>query len=380
MFTAHRWAVPSKNRLFYFLNYEGRQDASEISVSRIVPGDLFRQGIFTYTRKDNSIGQLSPAQIRNIDPAQIGASPAVLAVLQQYPHPNDTTVGDQLNTFGYRFNALAPLRYNTYIAKVDYQIDSAGKHQIFWRGNLQNDKFTNTSTSSTNPGLQQFPGQAGSQILDNSKGQAVGYSWIIHPSLVNNLRYGYTRQGTETTGVQTSALERFRDIDTLTSTSKGLTQIIPLHQISDDMSWTKGSHTVTGGFVTRFIRNDRLNFGSSFSDVLINSSFLLGSGSDLLAADAQNTTVYKRQMANLLGLLTQRSGNYNYDLQGNVLPQGTGIRRKFIDNEYEMYAQDSWKLSTKLTATYGLRLSLNPPINEGNGYQTSANVSLEVLV
>jgi hypothetical protein len=117
---------------------------------------------------------------------------------------------------------LAPLRYNTYIVKVDYQIDNAGRHQIFWRGNLQNDKFTNTSTSSTNPGLQQFPGQAGSEILDNSKGQAVGYSWVIQPNLVNNLRYGYTRQGTETTGVQTSALERFRDIDTLTSTSKGL--------------------------------------------------------------------------------------------------------------------------------------------------------------
>jgi hypothetical protein len=362
-----------KNRLFYFLNYEGRQDASEISVVRTVPGDLFRQGIFTYTRKDGSIGQLTPAQITNIDPAHIGPSPAVLAVLQQYPHPNDSSTGDQLNTFGYRFNASAPLRYNTYIAKFDYQVDSAGRHQIFWRGNLQNDKFANTSST----GLQQFPGQAGSQILDNSKGQAIGYSWIIQPALVNNLRYGYTRQGTETTGVQTSALERFRDIDALTSRSKGLISIIPLHQISDDVSWTKGAHTVTGGFVTRFVRNNRLDFNNSFSDVLINSSFLQTTGSDLLAADAQRATVYTRQMANLLGLLTQRTGQYNYDLQGNVLPQGTGIRRKFVNNEYEMYAQDAWKLSSKLTVTYGLRLTLSPPIREGNGYQTSTNVSLE---
>ncbi|MBV9037065.1 MAG: carboxypeptidase regulatory-like domain-containing protein [Acidobacteriaceae bacterium] len=362
-----------KNRLFYFLNYEGRQDASEISTVRTVPGDLFRQGIFTYTRKDGSIGQLSPAQITAIDPAHIGPSPAVLAVLQQYPHPNDTTAGDQLNTFGYRFNASAPLRFNTYIAKFDYQIDSAGRHLLFWRGNLQNDKFANTSTT----GLQQFPGQAGSQILDTSKGQALGYTWIIQPNLVNNLRYGYTRQGTEITGVQTTALERFRDIDNLTSASTGLISIIPLHQISDDISWTKGAHTVTGGFVTRFIRNNRLNFGNSFSDVLINSSFLLGSGSDLLAADAKSTTIYRRQMANLLGLLTQRTGRYNYDLEGNVLPQGTGIRRNFVNNEYELYAQDAWKLTSNFTVTYGLRVSLSPPISEGNGYQTSPNVSLE---
>jgi len=44
-----------------------------------------------------------------------------------------------VNTAGYRFKSAVPLSYNTYISRLDYQLDSAGKHMLFWRGNLQND-------------------------------------------------------------------------------------------------------------------------------------------------------------------------------------------------------------------------------------------------
>jgi len=357
------------NRLFYFANYEGRQDKSEASVVRVVPNDTFRQGIFTYTTASGGTAQLSPAQVKAIDPLGIGASPAVLAVLQQYPHPNDSTQGDGLNTSGFRFNSPKPLRFNTYIAKLDYQIDSGGKHQIFWRGNLDNDHFAN--------GAAQFPGQPGSLILDNSKGYAIGYTWLISPNLVSTFRYGYTRQGTQSTSVQTAAAASFRDISTLFSQTRGLTSIVPLHQVSEDVAWTKGPHNITGGFQIRVTRNNRLNYGNSFSDALANSSFLSMSATDLLVPDAKNTLIYKRQITNLLGLLTQRSGQYNYDIQGNVLPEGAPVTRNFGEEEYEFYAQDNWKITRKITLSYGLRFSVMPPVYEVNGVQTFTNVSLE---
>ncbi|MDQ6675791.1 MAG: hypothetical protein M3Z09_00680, partial [Acidobacteriota bacterium] len=241
--------------------------------------------------------------------------------------------------------------------------------QIFWRGNLDNDHFAY--------GAQQFPGQPGSLILDNSKGYAIGYTWLLSPNLISTFHYGYTRQGTQSTSVQTAAASRFRDIDTLYSTTKGLTSIIPLHQISEDLAWTQGAHNITAGFAIRVTRNNRLNYGNSFSDVLINSSFLSTGGTDLLAADAKNTLAYKRQISNLLGLLTQRSGQYNYDIKGNVLPEGAPVKRNFGEEEYELYAQDSWKVTRKLTITYGLRFSVMPPVYEVNGVQTFTNVSLE---
>jgi hypothetical protein len=367
-----------KNRLFFFLNWEARKDRSEtlnssINQTRTVPTDNFRNGIFTYTRKDGTIGQLGPAEVKALDPLGIGENPAVLSVLQQYPHANSSAAGDSLNTAGYVFNASTPLDWNTYIARFDYRLDNDGKHSLFWRGNLQNDRYAN--------GLPQFPGQPNSSVfLDNNKGYVIGYTDIVTPNLISNFHYGYTRQGAQNTGVQTAAASTFRDISSIFavgSSARGLARILPVHQFSEDLSWVRGAHTVAVGGVIRLIRNNRASLRNSFSDALGNSSYLAGSGGEFLAADAANTTVYKRQFSNLLGLLPQLDRQANYDLHGNLLPEGSVINRRFQQEEYEMYVQDTWKATRELTITAGLRVSLFPPIHEAQGYQTSSLPSLE---
>ena len=358
-----------KNRLFYFINYEGRRDRSESTGLRVVPTDNFRNGYFRYTRTDGSTGELTPDQVRQLDPLHIGPDPAVLKLLQTYPEPNDFTQGDTLNTAGYRFHGATPLDWNTYIAKIDYQLDQNGKHHIFWRGNLQNDSFAN--------GLPQFPGDPASSVfLENSKGYAIGYTALLHPNLTSSFRYGYTRQGQEYTGILNAPFVAFRDIDTRYATSTGLTRITPVHQISDDLGWARGAHNLTFGGVVRLINNSRLDYGHSYSNILINSSVLITGGSEFLAPDAQDNSQYKRLFGDLLGVLTQSTAQYNYDINGNVLPQGAGIKRDFADQEYEGYLQDSWKVTRGFTVTAGLRLSITPPVYEANGVQTSANIPL----
>ncbi|HYM08730.1 MAG TPA: hypothetical protein VEU11_19420, partial [Terriglobales bacterium] len=358
-----------KDRLFYFINYEGRRDRSESTGLRVVPTDNFRNGFFKYIRTDGSLGELTPDQVKQLDPLHIGADPAVLQLLKSYPEPNDFTQGDTLNTAGYRFHGKTPLDWNTYIAKIDYQLDQNGKHRIFWRGNLQNDSFAN--------GLPQFPGDPASSVfLENSKGYAIGYTALLHPNLTSSFRYGYTRQGQEYTGILNAAYVALREIDTRYATSTGLTRITPVHQISDDLAWNHGAHNLTFGGVVRLINNNRLDYGHSFSFAETNGSVLISGGSEFLAPDAQNLSQYKRLFTDLLGLITQSTAQYNYDIQGNVLPQGAGIKRDFKDQEYEAYLQDSWKVTRGLTVTAGLRLSVTPPVYEANGIQTSANIPL----
>jgi hypothetical protein len=366
-----------KNRLFYFVNYEGRRDASEASAVRTVPNLLFRQGLFTYRNTDGNLVQLGPDQVRNIDPSHIGESAAVLKVLQSYPVPNDNTVGDGLNTAGFRFKSSVPLTYNTYIARADYQLDSSGKHTLFVRGNLQNDHFV--PSNATFNGLPQFPGQADSTShLENSKGIAVGHTWIISPSLVNSLRYGFTRQSYDDTGVRTGPIVSLTNIDDPIASTTPLSATIPVHDIEENLSWTRGSHTIALGGSMRFIRTRRLSFGHSFSSAAATPGWFVDNARYLLLPNVDPNTLsdYTGQMVNLLGLVSQGSANYNYDKQGNLLPQGQGIGRDFADNEYELYAQDTWKVTRGFTVTAGAHVNLFPPVYEVNGFQTSSNPTL----
>lgn len=358
-----------KNKVFFFLNWEQRNDRSEENVSRTVPSLELRQGIVQYRNRDGQIVRLTPQDIRTrIDPLGIGPNPAVLQLFNSYPAPNDASLGDGLNIQGFRFTAPLQLRYTTYIARFDYQLNP--NHNLFFRGQLQNDRDTDPP---------QFPGeQPNSVFLRNAKGIAVGYNTVVTNNLVSTFRYGITRLSRESTGIQTGSPVTFRNLDSRVGLTLGLSRQIPLHQLSEDLSWTRGSHTMQFGAITRFISNQSRNFGRSYNSAQANVSWLRGTGTDLQPPDLApaDRTAYNDAMIALLGIITQGTARYNYTIDGKVLPVGEPIRRNFKNEEYELYWQDSWRLKRNFTVTYGLRWSLMPPIYEANGVQVSTNVPL----
>jgi hypothetical protein len=368
VFGASMGAPILKNRIFYFLNYEGRRDASEGSVVRAVPSETLRQGIVRYNNKSGGVSELTPDQIKVLDPAGIGTDQAALQVLQSYPMPNSDEVGEGLNVRGYRFKAPTRLRWNTYIAKFDTYLDKASKHALFFRGNLQND---NSNT------LPEFPGQQPASVdLNNSKGLAVGYTAILKPTLVATTRYGFTRQGVENTGaLNTNYITLHRDLDPPFATTRGIARILPVHQIGEDVSWTKGAHNLKFGGVARWIQNQRLDYQNSFFGGSTNSAWMYGTGIELrrMVPDLTKSfnNAYSEAMLAVLGGVTEVDTNYNYDLQGNPLAVGVPTHRNFAAKEYEMYAEDSWSLRRGLTLTAGVRWSLMPPVYEKQGYQTT---------
>jgi hypothetical protein len=114
-----------------------------------------------------------------------------------------------------------------------------------------------------------------------------------------------------------------------------------MHTIGEDLAWTKAGHNVTFGVTALVADNHFTSFAHSFSSAYLNSSVLLDGGLSLLVPDAANSTAYKRLMVDLLGIIPEADAQYNYDKQGNLLPQGAGVTRNFIDHDYEFYAQDS---------------------------------------
>ncbi|HXB67116.1 MAG TPA: carboxypeptidase regulatory-like domain-containing protein [Candidatus Acidoferrales bacterium] len=360
-----------KNKAFFFLNYEGRRDRSATSVSRTVPTASMQQGILFYHDANKVLQQVGPAQIKQLDPAGIGISAAGLALMNTMPAGNDNTGGDGLNTTGYRFNSPVASDQNTYIAKLDYKLDNAGKHSLFWRGNLQNDSAN---------GTPQFPGQPPNSVtLSNNKGFAAGWTGVLTNSIVNTFRYGFTRVGNQTTGVLTSPYEWFRGIDTPFGTSTGTTRIIPVHTIGNDLSWNHGAHDFRFGGIVRLVSNQSASLSNSYSNSSSNPSWLTGSGNDLtgsLSITSGDLQSFEYGMGALLGIQAQGTGKYNYQVDGTVIAPGAPVLRNFISHEGEVYAQDTWKVTRNLTVTAGLRFSHEPPVYEANGQQASTNIPI----
>ena len=151
-----------RDRLFYFVNYEGRRDASEGNAVRRVPTASMRDGFVRYRSAGGDVRTLDPAFIRTrIDPLGTGPNPATLEYFRSFPEPNDSTVGDGLNTAGYRFTASTPLAWNTFVSKIDWAADRNGLHRMFLRVNYQNDRISR---------VPQFPGQpSNSETADTSR-------------------------------------------------------------------------------------------------------------------------------------------------------------------------------------------------------------------
>ncbi len=356
------------NKLFYFVNFETRRDASAANQLRTVPSDLMKQGIIQYTNTAGQRTQIGPAGFRALDPAGIGVSQAALQLLQSFPAANDFTAGDGINRQGYRFAAPLASRQNTYISRFDYTMND--KNTFFLRGNLQNDSDLSAP---------QFPGDPPAAAnLENTKGIATGWTAVLSPSLVSTFNYGLTRQSFESTGQVTAPYVTFRDLSPRFATTTASGRAIPVHQFREDLAWTKGRHDLRFGAVARFISNRSFNNNQSFSTGITNASWLRGVGNDIAPADLLPAELnqYATAAAAVMGLVTQVTSVYNFNLSGSVLPQGTLIRRNFKNEEYEWYVQDAWKVKRNMTLTFGLRHSLMPAPYEADGIQLSTNQPL----
>ena len=371
-----------KNRLFFFYNYEGRTDRSAVSETDNVPSPLFAQGIVQVQLKgSNQIVQLTPSMVQAIDPLGIGENPYILGLMKQYPAGNYPGGGTDkgLNFYALTFNAPDAQNYHTQVGRMDYNIDSAGKHTVMVAGTLNGQSVAGNGAA-TPTGLSQFPGQAAAQeSLDNSRRLASRYTWVISPHLVNALNYGYNRFSEAGTG-NTTSYPTF-GFTALQATPRASRTLQPLHNINDDLTWTKGRHTAQFGLSFRFTQFTSLSYNNveSFS---FSRNTLLGLGNDIdnavtsyiqqnivPGATLANSTYVTNAFGAMFGMLNNWGATFHYLVNGQTIPFGQPFGTDFVENEYEGYAQDTFKVTRNFTLTYGLRYSLYGVPYEKNGQQ-----------
>jgi hypothetical protein len=388
-----------RNRMFFFGNFEKLKEDSESPVVRSVPSSSFRDGVIMYQcavasacpggsvqgfsashAVDAGWFGLSPSRIAAIDPLGIGPSRAASTHFKQYPLPNEPGT-DGKNIMDHRFAAPISNDFNTVIGRVDYRFTD--NQSLFGRLNMQDDTIN---------AAPQFPGQdPRTQDLVKNLGFAIGYDTALGSSLVNSFRYGMTRIDSTTQGLLSGNAVSFRfisDFEALTSTSSRET---PTHNIVNDLSWLRGSHTFKAGTNLRFTRIPTTRDSGSWLSTSINPSWVGGVGQTFRPGGPGCTTPgcaglpavaetfragYADAWLNSLAVLSQATLRANYDRDGNLLPVGQPVSRNYASDEYEFYLQDSWRLRNNLTVTAGVRYSLYSPPYEVDGLQVAPSTSM----
>ena len=381
-----------KDKLFFFGNYEGTRQAEDAEVIRTVATSSYLAGNLTYLGDDASGNvvpvTLSPSQVTMLDAgcqvcgsAQYspgpGPNPYALGYFASEPAANGILEGDGYNTGSFAFSSPNPLSQNTSIVRLDWT--PSNKHRIFIRGGLQKD---------TTDGIEQFPGQGPSYVFeDNTKGFVAGDTWSISPNLVNDLRYGYIRQGNSNRGVGTGDYVDFRFMDTATAETRTTLATVPVNNIVDNFNWNHGKHDFQFGGNWRLIDQNRTSDAVSYDNASSNPYWLGGNPPDpnailgLPPVDSGFGNSYVIAYANLVGTVPSVTDVYNYQLtsatSGNLLADGTPLVRHFRANEIEYYLQDAWKPLPTLTITFGIRHTLLQTPYETSGQEVTPTVDTD---
>ena len=278
-----------RNKLFFFANYEGTRKAEDQEVisgiSGLAQGNanptaLYDQGYLQYP---GTI--MSPADVAALDAGCVGEGGCnssqyapgpgpdsyALTYFNSLPVANGTLVGDGLNTGSYAFESPNPQSLNTSLLRLDYTPNQ--KHQIFVHGQFQKD---------TTDAVENFPGQAASSVYeDNTKGIIAGDTWSINPHMVNDIRYGFIRQGYSNRGLQTADYTSFRFMPTTTAETPTNVTSVPVNNIVDNFNWNHGHHDFQFGVNLRFIHMNESNNANSFNTGNSNPYWLGGTSAGI---------------------------------------------------------------------------------------------------
>jgi len=337
-----------KDKTFFFVSYEKLQLPRQTFINQSVPSLALRSGDLSSlsgTILDPTTG--TPFVGKQIPMGQI--SPVALAALKYlFPLPNVGAPNAIANN--YSVNFPTPITSNQGDFRVDQTFGS--RQTAFVRGTYKDRAIDNApvSTGTVMAGALHQP--------EIDYALVAAHNFIITPALVNEFRAGLSGQRILTTSdadaktlvneigiplpnppsgsaTPTFTITGFQPTSsTASSVNRSRTW-----QLLDNVTWTKGAHTLKFG-------GDARRLSAYFSNV-----FSAGrAGQYTFNGSVSNSIVGNPYAAFLLGIpdRTQVSIVNQPDSNGHSL-------------HYSAFVQDDWKVTPRLTINYGMRWEYHPP-------------------
>lgn len=369
-----------RNKLFFYFDYDGRRDTLSNVENRTVPLDSFRNGNLSYFNKNGGVSTLDSAQVAQLDPQHIGFNPALLSLFNsRYPHSNNSSVGDGINFGGYQFNAPFHYKENLYVGRVDYTINS--KMKLFAVAHV-------TRINGTQSAIQ-FPGDPQTSPFENkSYSWVVGHTWAINASMVNQAYFGETYEDYSFPNTYNpTGITQYGTVggtgtggSVLSSpyasaiNAQGRTYPIPVAR--DNFNWLRGNHDFSFGGDFKWPSPNGysiLNYNSPTIGLGGNMNQLNASLRPSDVGSGNAASLYDEAFALALAPYSAESAIFNYNANGDVRAQGSGLDHHYRYYEWELFAADTWKVRPTLSLTYGVRWQVFTDPYDINGIESVQN-------
>lgn len=335
-----------RDKTYYFAEYQGFRQVLGTTQVLPVPTAAERQGIDTTTFPGDTL--------------TVPVNPAIASILARYPLPNEPQGPYGARTFA--TSSKVATDTDQFSVRFDHRLSD--KASLFGRFSLNQ-----VRGPTTNPDQTAIDPSFGVNFFDHQRSAAVRYSRTISPHLAFVTSLGYIRSTPifpSTNHTQPAItfgdglFQSFNSADGSIFGSYG-----NVYQLKHDMTYTHGSHSFKWGAELRFNR-DATIFGTN-----PNGLYTFGGGPAYSPVLIPSTSgQHDIQLGDLLpdsltGLLTATPFSDGITAAASLTPVGdkfdeAGVRRE----AYNFYFQDTWKVNSRLSVTYGLRYDLHSRIKE----------------
>jgi Carboxypeptidase regulatory-like domain/TonB dependent receptor len=386
-----------KNKLFYFVSYEGtyiRQSTalySEVPTAAMKTGNLTASPTPIYdpmTGNANGTGRTAfPGNI--IPPSRIDSGIQALLNLNEWPNPNVLGTGAYGLARNYYSQGTSGQNRNQWDTKLSW--NPTEKLSFFTRFGLNDNSWTNPQQYGPLGGLGYSPsnssvGVGGGKIYSGT----ISATYTFTPNLVADAYFGYSRNDAVTTppllsqnlsytllgipGTQSSQLQGgglpALMIDgfggagagqipesTLGPYNNFQPQNLQNHETEyvANVTWIKGPHNIRAGFETNLQRDEEFQIQATFCGYCLGAGgFQFEQGTTQLNGGPAGND-YNAFASFLLGLPSNAG-------KVTLFPP----QYQFFQDIYAFYVRDQWQVNRKLTVTYGTRWEAFPFANRGS--------------
>lgn len=344
-----------KNKVFYFVDYEGFREDYSTPFIVTVPTAAEQQGIFYHTIYYPGTKNPIP---NNTLPASL-EDPMGMKLMALYPAAN---IPGTLASTGQTINNYSIQAPGT---ERDHKGDIKGDYNITQKDTLSL-RFSYLRQDIFNAGI--FPGLgdgANNQGGAFNTNQSYGGTWtrIITPAIVNVVRFGYTSTNANFTnpssGGEGASAFGFQIPSAATlPINGGLPEINPsnyndlgtrnfrpqyqkpnLYQVLDNLTIIHGKHNIRTGFETRQKSNTNLNVSRTVPEYDFNGNFTGDSLADLMTGQV-----------------------YSFEANNEEI-------ETVLQKAYATFIQDDWKVTPTLTLNLGLRWEYETPFYGASPYE-----------